>query len=66
MVVEYQVFGTETYLKELAKLDKSERDIAEKIPQKLYNKGFGKPLCTLKNLRTEYLTYNFCKLMVKK
>ncbi len=31
----YKVVGTDTYLKELEKLDKSEREIAEKIPEKL-------------------------------
>lgn len=34
---DYKVIGTETYLKELDKWDKSERVIADKIPIKLAN-----------------------------
>lgn len=68
----YRVIGTETYLKELEKWDKSEREIAEKLPEKLaINPFVGDHLNypflrekRIKEKRIYYLIYEDLKLVL--
>lgn len=69
---DYKVIGTETYLKELDKWDKSERIIADKIPIKLAtNPHVGRelnyPFLREKRIREKriyYLIYEDLKLVL--
>lgn len=69
---EYAVIGTETYLKELEKWDKSERDVAEKMPKKLKNDPYtgdqcGYPFLREKRIREKrvyYLIYDDLRLVL--
>lgn len=68
----YKVIATETYLKEVSKLDKSEREDAEKVPQKLALNPFaGKPLHfpflrekRIREKRLYYLLYEDLSLVI--
>lgn len=68
----YIVIGTETYLKELEKWDKSERYLAEKIPAKLtvnprVGDHCGYPFLREKRIREKrvyYLIYDDLKLVL--
>ncbi len=68
----YKVIGTTTYEKEVSKLDKSERDIAEKIPKKLAENPYAGdqlqyPFLREKRLREKrvyYLIYDDLKLVL--
>lgn len=69
---DYIVLGTETYLKELEKWDKSERDLADKIPVKLavspnVGRELNYPFLREKRIREKriyYLIYEDLKLVL--
>ena len=68
----FKVIGTDTYLEELDKLDKSEREAAEKIPKNLAENPFsGRPLGypflrerRIKEKRVYYLIYEDLELVL--
>lgn len=68
----YKVIGTETYLKEIGKWTKNDREAAEKLPKQLSNNPYvGDPLSykflrekRVKEKRVYFLVYDDLKLVL--